>query len=148
MDSLDNFIDQYLNYLLVEKGLASKTIEAYSLDLTRFVDFLEQHQVNNVSGDDTPIILKYLIAMRNAGLTARSRARHLVTIRGFYRFLVQEKDPQAIADVLIIILRQEQKFTSIRKNARKKMLSQFDWQSIADQYALLLKRATHHDKTV
>lgn len=103
MDSLDTFIDQYLNYLLVEKGLSSKTIEAYSLDLTRFVDFLEQHQINSVSDNDTSLILKYLIAMRKAGLTARSRARHLVTIRGFYRFLVQEKvlrhDPARLVDL-------------------------------------------------
>ena len=62
-------------------------------------------------------------------------------------FLVREKDPQAIADVLISILGQEQKFTGIREKARRKMLSQFDWQSIADQYALLLKRATHHHET-
>lgn len=103
MASLNTIIDQYINYLLVEKGLSSKTIEAYSLDLTRYVDFLEKNQIYNVSDDDTPIILKYLIAMRNVGLTARSRARHLVTIRGFYRFLVQENvlrhDPARLVDL-------------------------------------------------
>ena len=62
-------------------------------------------------------------------------------------FLVREKDPQAIADMVISILGQQEKFTGIREKARKKMLSQFDWQSIADQYALLLKRTTHHHET-
>ena len=63
-------------------------------------------------------------------------------------FLVREKDPQAIADVLISILEQEQKFSGIREKARKKMLSQFDWQSIAGRYALLLKHASQHHETV
>ena len=57
-------------------------------------------------------------------------------------FLVKEKKPAAIADVLVSILGNEQKLSSIRKNAREKMVSQFDWQSIADQYAQLLKGAS------
>ena len=40
---------------------------------------------------DTKIILLYLIHLRDQGLGTSSRARHLVTIRGFYTFLVQEK---------------------------------------------------------
>ena len=52
---------------------------------------------------DTAAILKYLIQLRNEGLTARSRARHLVTLRGFFKFLIQEKvirkDPTRIVDL-------------------------------------------------
>jgi integrase/recombinase XerD len=84
-------IDQFLNYLLVEKGLAHTTLESYSRDLLRFADFMERNGHNMVSGEDTPLLLKHLIQLRNEGLHARSRARHLVTLRGFYRFLVQEK---------------------------------------------------------
>ncbi len=83
-------VDQYLNYILIEKGLSDKTVESYSSDLTRFLEFLEKNSVYNLSETDTPIILRYLIALRNAGLSARSRARHLVTLRGFYRFLAHE----------------------------------------------------------
>jgi integrase/recombinase XerD len=56
-----------------------------------------------VSEADTPLILKYLISMREDGLNARSRARHLVSIRGFYRFLTQEEilcsDPTRLIDL-------------------------------------------------
>ncbi|MGD8881538.1 MAG: site-specific tyrosine recombinase XerD, partial [Desulfobacterales bacterium] len=41
--------------------------------------------------EDTSFILKHLILLRESGLGARSRARHLVAIRGLYRFLHQEK---------------------------------------------------------
>ena len=84
-------IDQFLNYLLVEKGLAHATLESYSRDLLRFADFMERNAQKTVSGEDTALLLKHLIQLRNEGLSARSRARHLVTLRGFYRFLVQEK---------------------------------------------------------
>ena len=83
-------VDRYLNYLLVEKGLSSKTVEAYSRDLVRYLTFLSSSGVQSFSEEDTPTILRYLIAMRREGLQARSRARHLVTIRGLYKFLVQE----------------------------------------------------------
>lgn len=95
-------VDQFLNYILIEKGLSDKTIESYSSDLTRFLEFLEKNSIRNLSETDTPIILRYLIALRNAGLSARSRARHLVTLRGFYRFLTHEgmieHDPVRIID--------------------------------------------------
>ena len=88
---LDQLIDQYLNYLLIEKGLSKKTLESYSRDMIRYHDFLRLNQVHQISEADTVLILKHLIALRNAGLSARSRARHLVSIRGFYRFMHQEK---------------------------------------------------------
>ena len=100
---LDFLADQYLNYLLVEKGLGKKTLEAYSRDLVHYFEFLKQASVDSVSEHDTAYILKHLIDMQAGGLGARSRARHLVAIRGFYRFLVQEKviraDPSRIIDL-------------------------------------------------
>jgi integrase/recombinase XerD len=96
-------IDQYLNYLLVEKGLSRTTLESYSRDLVRYQDFLQDSGVRGISETDTALILKHMIALRNAGLGARSRARHLVSIRGFYRFAAQEKvlthDPSRLVDL-------------------------------------------------
>ena len=107
--SLDALVDQYLNYLLVEKGLSKKTLESYSRDLARYHSFLLDRGVTNASESDTTLILKYLIALRNSGLGARSRARHLVTLRGFYRFLVQEnvigRDPTRLVDLPKISLK-------------------------------------------
>ena len=42
------------------------------------------------SADDMAVILKHLIDLRAKGLSPRSRARHLVALRGFYQFLAQE----------------------------------------------------------
>ncbi len=99
----DALVDQFLNYLLVEKGLAQKTLEAYSRDIIRYRNFLDENKATAFSEEDTPLILKHLIHLRKTGLAARSRARHLAAIRGFYRFLVQEKilrnDPARLIDL-------------------------------------------------
>lgn len=103
MSSLDIFVDQYINYLVFEKGLSEKTIESYSSDLSKYLEFLKQTGVNDITQVDTPLILKHLIALRESGLGSKSCARHLITLRGFHKFLAQEKilefDPAKFVDL-------------------------------------------------
>jgi integrase/recombinase XerD len=103
MSSLDIFVDQYINYLVFEKGLSEKTIESYSSDLSKYLEFLKQKGIKDITQADTPLILKHLIGLRKAGLGSRSCARHLITLRGFYKFLAQEKilefDPAKLIDL-------------------------------------------------
>lgn len=100
---MDDLVDRYVNYLVVEKGLADKTIESYSLDLSEFLNYLKKNNINQVEAVDTTVLLKHLISLRDNGLGPRSRARHLVTLRGFFRFLVHEKilknDPARLIDL-------------------------------------------------
>jgi len=103
MPSPDVLVDQYINYLLIEKGLSKQTISSYSRDLTRYLDFLKASGIEKISETDTSIILKHLIDLKNNTLSSRSRARHLTTLRGFYRYLCQEKilpyDPARLIDL-------------------------------------------------
>jgi len=103
MPPIDVLVDQYINYLILEKGLSDNTIESYSRDIVRYVEYLKQKGVKQISDADTPLILTYLISLRDGGLKAKSTARHLVTLRGFYRYLVQEKiikhDPARLIDL-------------------------------------------------
>jgi integrase/recombinase XerD len=103
MHSLNSLADRFINYLLVEKGLAKNTIESYSHDLTRYFDFLTENSIQDIESTDTTTILSHLIRLRQDGMEVRSRARHLVTIRGFYHFLVDEKilshDPARLIDL-------------------------------------------------
>jgi len=91
MNSLDQQSYQFINYLGVEKGLSKNTVVAYSRDLILYLEFLRSNDIADIAATDTTLVLKHLIELRDAGLGPRSRARHLVTLRGFYRFLVQQK---------------------------------------------------------
>ncbi|MGA6924424.1 MAG: site-specific tyrosine recombinase XerD [Desulfosarcina sp.] len=84
-------VESYQIFLTIEKGLSEKTIAAYRTDLFRFGRFLEKKKIPVFGGVDAGVILSYLIHLRDRGLVARSRARHLVTLRGFFKFLVDEK---------------------------------------------------------
>ena len=103
MSSLEELADRFVNYLLVEKGLTRTTIESYSSDLNRYIEFLHRRSLDAIGDADTSDLLRYLISLRHDGLGARSRARHLVTIRSFYRFLNQEgilnEDPARLVDL-------------------------------------------------
>ncbi len=106
---IDVTIDQFLSYLVVEKGLSKKTLDAYSNDINRYRDFLCENKRSRFTEEDTPLILQHLILLRKSGLGARSRARHLVSIRSLYRFLVEEKilrhDPARLIDLPKVSLR-------------------------------------------
>lgn len=103
MEPGDHLLDQYLEYLVVEKGLSKKTLSAYASDLLRYTTFLGDKGVSDPAVADTATLLRYLIHLRDKGLSSRSRARHLVSIRGFYRFLNQEgrieTDPSRLVEL-------------------------------------------------
>ena len=84
----DQLLDEFMNQLKVERGLAANTIVAYSHDLVSFFDFLKQRGVFpiQISQED---LLSFIAEKKNL-VSPRSLARCLVSIRMFYRFLVSE----------------------------------------------------------
>jgi integrase/recombinase XerD len=91
-------LDPFLEYLVVERGLAQNTLEAYRRDLARYTDYLAARGVD-LARLDRAEVPRYLLALREAGLSPRSVARHLSAIRQFHRFLAREgslpEDPTA-----------------------------------------------------
>ena len=86
---MESLASAFLNYLQVEKGLSPNTISGYGRDLQSFAAFLEKRRVRPaaVERDD---VVDYLGSLYRRNLDSRSVARHLVTLRGFYRFLLIE----------------------------------------------------------
>src|SRR5579872_6737279 len=79
-------IQAYLNFCRVEKGLAANSLNSYQLDLKR----LSETTGKPVSEIQAPELATYVESLYAAGLSARSIARHITTLRNFYRFLLQE----------------------------------------------------------
>ena len=88
---MDEAIDEYLDYLVVEKGLSSNSISAYAADLKDYSSFLEKKKITDPDGVDTTVVLAWLIHLTRKKLSPKSRARHLITVRGFYKYLSGEK---------------------------------------------------------
>jgi integrase/recombinase XerD len=86
----DALVDRFLNYLAAEKGLAANTLSAYSRDLAAFLDHLELRCVGALTAAQRADVASFLQALQSRGLSARSRARMLACLRGFFGFLVRE----------------------------------------------------------
>jgi integrase/recombinase XerD len=86
---MDALLDCFLEHLVVERGLAQNSLEAYRRDLTRYAAYLRGRR-KRVIALDRAEVPRYLLALREAGLSPRSVARHLSAIRQFHRFLVRE----------------------------------------------------------
>lgn len=90
MNSYDSLADSYLMFLKIEKGLAHKSIEAYSTDILQFTSFAEK---NNISLFETKPehLSAFLASVAKSGTGSRSQARMLSALRGFFNFLFSEK---------------------------------------------------------
>jgi integrase/recombinase XerD len=90
-ESLSPDVDSFLSMVAVEKGLAKNTIEAYSRDLSGLTEFLLSRGVSTWL-ELKPIHLRgYVSSLRRKGLSPRSIARHVVTMRRLCRFLEVEQ---------------------------------------------------------
>ena len=87
---MDRFATLYLDYLTIEKGLSENSLQAYAADLADYLAFLEKNDLTDPACADTTVILAWLVRLTRKGLSARSRARHLISVRGFYKYLVTE----------------------------------------------------------
>jgi len=80
----------FLDHCRVERGLSPATVEAYGADLARFAARLERTGVGACDALERRHVSDFLAGLEREGLAARSRARMLVSVRRFVRFLAAE----------------------------------------------------------
>jgi integrase/recombinase XerD len=85
----DPIIDRFLDALWLEKGLSDNTRDAYRSDLALFNGWLDERGARLVNAG-REAILDHLSWRLANGYKARSTARLLSGLRGFYRFLLRE----------------------------------------------------------
>jgi len=95
--------DFFLHYLAAERRLSENTIKSYNYDLTFFFDDLARQKIRDVNAVKTAHIRNYLTRCRDRGLSSRSSARTVTTLRTFFRFMLAEKfvdeDPTVVVDL-------------------------------------------------
>ncbi len=94
--SISAEVASFLDFCRVEKGLARLTIEAYQLDLERFTDSIRDAP----RLDDPALVRRHIDGLYRQKMSSRSIARHLTTLRNFYKFLLEkgavESDPTTL----------------------------------------------------
>ncbi len=87
---MNDYLDLFISYLAVEKGLSANTRSAYSLDLARYLDFLEKIERHKPSDVGSADVASFMAALQKLDNGPRSRARCLSAIRMFHKFLMIE----------------------------------------------------------
>ena len=94
-------IQDYLEYLTLERHLARQSIVSYRTDLMGFREFLAemgQDDVSKITRDD---IYAFLAELKSRGMSEKSLARRLSSIKGFFRYLTLDHlIPHDITEVM------------------------------------------------
>lgn len=86
-DELYRATEDFIDYLLVEKGLAANTAVSYRFDLYAFADFL---RARKAALPDKDAIIDYLYMLKKEAKSTATLARHMASIKAFCHFLAQE----------------------------------------------------------
>lgn len=96
---MNDLLDSFLSFLVVEKGLSENTLESYGRDLKKFLLFIESRGITSAREIRYSDILDFLTHSREEGLTATTIVRSMVSVKQFFKYLLSEKvlseDPTA-----------------------------------------------------
>lgn len=86
---MENLVDEFINFVKFEKGLAENTISAYRTDLLQYINFLKSinKTVDNVTHED---ITEFLWQLKENNIKPNSLYRKTSCISQFHKFLVSE----------------------------------------------------------
>ncbi len=85
---MNNYIDDYINYIYIEKKLSDNTKDAYKRDLFAFSKYLNNKNINKITTNDIRNYINYLSDNNEKDKTI---ARKIVSIRTFFDYLMREK---------------------------------------------------------
>ncbi|MBU3934204.1 MAG: site-specific tyrosine recombinase XerD [Candidatus Omnitrophica bacterium] len=88
---MKKLVEEFLNYLSIERGLAVNSISSYRRDLNNYIKYLEKNKIGSFSETKRNDITNFMLYLKDKGLNSNSIARALVAIKVLYRFLVNER---------------------------------------------------------
>ena len=89
---MNDYINDFLDYLVVEKGLSNNTQDSYRFDLLDFSKYLDEKKINDLKSLDEKDIINYLTYLKDdKKLKARSIERHITTLRMLYKYLIKNE---------------------------------------------------------
>lgn len=89
--SLQEPLLEFIDYLLVERGLSEHTLAAYHNDLRQYTEFLGTQGTESYATTTRFTITLFTKELRDRGLAASSIARKIAAIKSFYHYLLRER---------------------------------------------------------
>lgn len=89
--NIDDGIQRFTDYIRIERGLADNTVQAYARDLSLMGQWLHDQDVSDLNAVTTSMLRAFLLFRLDSGVSARTLARNVVTIRRFYLYLLEDR---------------------------------------------------------
>lgn len=86
-----DYLDEFTNYITVERGLAPNTLESYGRDLRQYLDYVRKKKGISITEATNATVGGYLLYLQAKGRAASTISRSLAAIKAFYHFLVREQ---------------------------------------------------------
>ena len=87
---LQQALEEYLDYLRVERAASPNTVEAYGRDLARYLDFLAGAGATRPDEVERALVEEFVGALTDLGLAPASIERAVSAVKGFHRFMAAE----------------------------------------------------------
>ncbi|MCD8502379.1 MAG: site-specific tyrosine recombinase XerD [Bacillaceae bacterium] len=85
-------LEDFLHYVLVERGLAQNTIQSYRRDLEKYIHYIKHvEQMKEINEVTRIVIMNYLYFLKENGRASATIARTIASVRAFHQFLIREK---------------------------------------------------------
>lgn len=91
MNTYEDSIKLFLQYLQVEKNYSPYTVEYYHGDLLDFILFMSEQSISSLDAVEYSDVRLYLTKLFHLKLSRKSVARKISSLRSFYKFLLREK---------------------------------------------------------
>lgn len=89
-DTLTSVVDEFLDYLALQRRLSAHTVKNYRRDLQQLTEFCERDGLKNWSALKTRDLRQFSAFLHRKGLASRSIQRMLSAIRSFYQYLIRQ----------------------------------------------------------
>ncbi|MDO4436924.1 MAG: site-specific tyrosine recombinase XerD [Coriobacteriaceae bacterium] len=113
MSNLERCCGEYLNYLVVERNLASNTVAAYRRDLRAYCAFLNDRGIEDADDITRRDVEDFIAARREAGSADASVNRALSAVKGLHKFLVREQLTSAHPTLTIRVPKQADRLPEV-----------------------------------
>ncbi|MCR5094313.1 MAG: tyrosine-type recombinase/integrase [Lachnospiraceae bacterium] len=98
---MKRYVDSFLEYMTVIREASVNTIDAYRRDLDRFSEAMEMQGASQPQEVTEELLANYFFGLEKSSMTDATLARHMSSVRAFFRFLVENDDVQRnITDIL------------------------------------------------
>ena len=88
MNNINECIEKFTEYLIIDKKYSENTVKSYNNDLKKYETFFKNTNVLNIKEENIKDYLKYL---KNNSNDNRTINHNISTLRSFYKFLLIEK---------------------------------------------------------